>query len=152
MAVDPNRDPASPLGFDVDIDTDMQPDGRACSGARLVSNAILHRLMADSLPLIGAPGGVAAYGEDVRKWVGECTTPARAAAKAPRIVAAIARDPRIDASSIRVSINVNPSITFPDRSAVDFAITISAQTTNALPISLVVGVSKVSVELLAQGT
>lgn len=152
MGLDPNHDPASALGYDVDVDTDMQPDGRACSGARLVGNAFLHRLMVDELPLIGAPGGVAAYGEDVRKWVGEATTPARAAAKVPRVVAALSRDPRVDPSSLRVTIDVRPSITFADKSAVDFAININAQTTTALPIALVVGVSKISVELLAQGS
>lgn len=150
--LDPNHDPASPLGHDVDIVDDMQPDGRCCSGGRLVGNALLHRLMVDTLPLIGAPDGVVAYGEDVRKWVQECTTPARAAAKVPRLVAALSRDPRVDAASIRVSILVKPSLTFSDKSAVDFAITISAQTTTGLPISLVVGVSSVTVELLSQGT
>jgi hypothetical protein len=150
--VDPNHDPSSPLGYDVDVDTDMAVDGHACSGARLVGNALLHRLIADTLPLIGAPGGVAAYGEDVRKWVGECTTPARAQAKVPRIVAALSRDPRVDPSSIRVTIDVNTSLTFANGSAVDFAINITAQTTTGLPISQIVGVSKVSVELLSQGT
>lgn len=149
---DPNRDPASPLGWDVDIDIDMAPDGHACSGGRLVGNAFLHRLMADTLPLIGAPGGVADFGEDVRKWVAECTTQARADAKVPRTVAVLSRDPRADPSSIRVTITVRPSLTFADKSAVDFAISITGQTTSALPISLVMGVSKITVEILAGGT
>lgn len=150
--LDPNHDPSSPLGYDADVETDMVVDGRSCSGSRLVGNALLHRLQVDTLPLVGAPGGVATYGEDVRKYVGECTTPARANAKVPRIVAALARDPRVDASSVRVAIIVRPSLTFADKSAVDFAIAISAQTTTGLPISLVVGVSRISVELLSQGT
>jgi hypothetical protein len=152
MALDPNHDPASPLGYDVDVDDDMVVDGRACSGARLVGNALVHRLMADTLPLIEAPDGEVAYGEDVRKWVGECTTPARAIAKVPRVVAVLSRDPRVDAASLRVSITVKPSITFANGSAVDFAISITAQTTTGLPIAQVIGVSKVSVELLSQGT
>lgn len=149
---DPSRDPNSPLGYDVDVGADMAPDGHACSGSRLVGNAILHRLQVDTLPLIGAPGGVIQYGEDVRKYVAEATTQARANAKVPRIVAAIARDPRVDSSSIRVALVVSPSVTFADGSSVDFAITITAQTTTGLPIALVLGVSKITVELLAQGT
>lgn len=150
--VDQNHDPNSPLGYDVDIDTDMAVDGHACSGARLVGNALLHRLQAKTLPLIGAPGGVVSYGEDAREWIGECTTQARANAKGPRIVAAFSRDPRVDPASIRVTIAMQPSVTFPDGSAVDLLIAITAQTTTLLPISLVLGVSKVSVELLSQGT
>lgn len=152
MALDPNHDPASPLGYDVDVELDMAPDGHACSGPRLVENALLHRLTADTLPLVGAPGGVVAYGKDVRTWVGECTTPARAAAKVPLLVVILSREPRVDPSSIRVAILVRPSLTFANGSAVDLAITISARTTTGRPIALVVGVSKISVELLSQGT
>jgi hypothetical protein len=140
-------DPADPYGYDVDVDTDMAVDGHACSGARLVGNALLHRLMADTLPMIDAPGGAVAYGEDVRKWIGECTTQERANAKIPRIVAALSRDPRVDPASLRVSIDLAAT-----GALVDFAITITAQTTTGLPIALVVGVSKISVELLSQGT
>lgn len=143
---------ADPLGYDVDIDLDLQPDARACSGLRLVQNAILHRLMANTLPCIGAPGGVLDYGIDVREWVQEATTPARAAAKGPLVALVIARDPRIDAGSITAVVAIAPpGTTFTDGSSVDLTITIGARTTTALPIALVVGVSSVTVDLLAQG-
>lgn len=152
MSFDPNNDPGSPLGYDVDVNTDMLPDGRACSGARLVGNAIVHRLMEDTLPTIGAPGGVAEYGVNVRNWVQEATTQARAAAKGPQLAAVISRDTRVDPASIRVQLTVAPSVSFANGSAVDLGIVINAQTTTGFPIALVLGVSAVTVEILSQGT
>jgi hypothetical protein len=152
MTYDPNHDPGSPLGYDVDVDTDMQPDGRACSGARLVGNAILHRLTEDALPLTGAPGSLAPYGVDVRKWIGQVTTASQALAKGPQLAAVISRDQRVDPSSIAVLVTVAPSVTFANGSAVDLAIQVSARTTTQLPISLVFGISAATVELLAAGT
>lgn len=144
---DPNNDPGSLYGYDVDVDTDIKPDGRACSGPRLVQNAILHRLMEDTLPLIGAPDDVVPFGEDVRKWVGEVTTQAAATAKGPRLVGVLNRDARLDPAQTRVSVAVQPS-----GALVDLVITISGALTDGTPLSIVVGVTKWSVQLLSQGT
>lgn len=150
MSTDPNHDPASPLGWDIDVDTDMQPDGRACSGARLVGNAILHRLMEDTLLKTGAPNGVIPYGKDARKLIGSTLTQPRADALGPAFAAVINRDPRIDPAQTRVVATVGPSLRFPSGEAVDLALSITAQTTTGLPIALVVGVSSLTVALLSQ--
>lgn len=143
---DPSRDPGSLYGWDVDVDTDLQPDGRACSGPRLVQNAMLHRLMEDTLPLTGAPNGVVPYGEDVRKWIGEVTTQAAANAKGPLLVGVLNRDVRLDPAQTKVTIALQPV-----GAIVNIVISISAALTNGTPLSIVVGVTKWSVELLSQG-
>lgn len=144
---DPNADPGSPYGFDVDVDTDMRPDGEACSGPRLVQNAMLHRLMEDTLPLTGAPNGVVPYGEDVRKWIGEVTTAAAAAAKVPLLVGVLNRDERLDPSQTRATISAQAA-----GELVDLVIAISGALTDGTPVSVVVGVTKWTVELFSQGT
>ena len=140
--------PGDPLGYDCDVQADMFADGRSCSGARLVGNAILHRLMADTLPLIGAPGGFVQYGANVRRWVGEVTTQALADAKGPQLVSVIARDPRVDPASIVVTITPQKK----PGALWDLLIQVQAATTNQLPIALVMGVSSVTVQILSQGT
>lgn len=152
-AVDPNHDPSSPLGWDVDTSNgggDMYPDGRACSGPLLVQSALRDRLMADTLPLTGAPGGVVAFGEDTRKWVGETilSPTAWAQQKQIRLTVVLQRDKRIDPSSLRVT--VTPSVV--SGALVNASVAITAQTTTAQPISVVFGISKASVAILAQGT
>lgn len=146
-------DPGSPVGFDADVGTDLAPDGRSASGVQLVQSAMLHRLQADTLPLIGAPGGYVAFGVNVRRWVGEATMQSALDAKGPLLSMVLGRDPRIDAGSIVVSVTkAPPGTTFASGALVDLLITISARTTTGLPISLVFGVSAATVELLAQGT
>ena len=140
--------PADPLGYDAFVDTDITPTGASCSGAVLVQNAILHRLMAETLPLIGAPGGRVSYGVNVRKWVQEVTNQELADAKAPLIAAVIARDTRVDPGSIQVT--VSPTVL--KGALANFNISIQARTTTQLPIAMVVNVTAVTVQMLAQGT
>lgn len=140
-------DPSSPYGFDVLVTDDMDAQGSSGSGVALVAAAIPHRLMADTLPLVGAPGGYVSFGVDVRRWVGEVTTPDLADTKGPELVMVLSRDPRLDPGSIAVQ------VTIADAGALyDLFITINAQTTTALPIALVVGVTSLTVDILSQGT
>lgn len=145
---DPNRDPGNPYGYDVDVELDIAPDGRACSGSRLVTNAWLHRLLEDTLPLTGAPGGVVPYGRNVRNWIGEVTTPSAAAAKGPEIVAILNRDTRVDPSQTRVQLSVVPV----DGAHVNLQLAVSGALTNGTPIGAVYSITKATVALLAQGT
>jgi hypothetical protein len=128
---------------------DLDPLGRSSSDAELVEAAILHRLMVDKLPLVEAPGGEVDWGRNVRRWVGTITTQDRADAKAPELVMVIGRDPRVDNGSIRVDITLLPNS--GDPSAYTFEIAVDAQTVRGVPISMVLGVSGVTVEKLAQG-
>lgn len=146
---DPNRDPGSAYGYDADVALDMAPDGHSCSGARLVTNAWLHRLMEDVLPLTGAPGGSVQFGKDVRAWIGEVTTQAAANAKGPELVAVLNRDSRVDPAQTRVAVSV---VTAPGSPNVNLAIAASGQLTNGTPISEVYLVTKATVARLAQGT
>lgn len=134
-----------PAGFDMKYGTDLDRGGRSCSGAELVEDGILHRLMADTLPCIGAPGGFVAFGVNVKRWIGEVTTQSRADAKGPELVMVIARDSRVDAGSIDVQITVEP-----DGAEYDLTIAIDCRTTTGIAISMVVGVSGLTVERLAQ--
>lgn len=140
-------DRSDPLGYDMKYGEGLDPSGRSCSGAELVEDEILHRLMEDTLPMIGAPGGVVDFGRDVSRWVGEVTTQDRANAKAPELVMVINRSPRLDKGMTRVVITLTPQ----PEARYDFEIDISAQTTTGIPIAMVVGVSSQTVEKLAQG-
>jgi hypothetical protein len=149
VTYDPNHDPTSPYGYDAFVLTDIMPDGRSCSGPMLVQNALVHRLMADTLPLTGAPGGVAQYGKDVRAWVGEATTQDSANAKGPELVAVLNRDDRLDPSQTKVQVVASPSTTFTGGSAYDLAIAISAVLTDGTPLAVIVGVNKWTVQAIA---
>lgn len=140
-------DPSSPLGFDAFVDTDITATGASCSGDVLVGNAILHRFMEDTLPMIGAPGGFVDYGRNVRRWVGEVTTQGRADAKAPELAMVVARDPRVDPGSISVGVTVQPA-----GARHNLRIAVNARTTTQLPIAAVYGVTSATVERLAAGT
>lgn len=142
-----SADPGDPLGYDAFVDTDMTPTGASCSGTVLVQNAMGHRLQADVLPMIGAPGGFVAYGVNVRRWVGEVTTQALANAKAPLITMALARDPRLDPGRISVALTV-----MPVGALYNLQLAVEAYTTTALPITAVYGITAATVELLAEGT
>jgi hypothetical protein len=142
----------SPLGFDAyvgpqpDGSVDLCPDGRSCGDVELVRNAIVARSMCESLVLTGAPGDVIPFGVDVRSWVGEAGDDDTAAGHQQELVIVYARDPRIDTGSIVVTITATP--TNPE---VDFTIAVSCRTTTQRPIALVMNVSAVTVDLLAQG-
>ena len=141
---------SSPYGFDTYVGpvagvVDMLPDGRSCSGATLVRNAMIARMMNDTISMVGAPGGVRDFGVDVRAWVGETVTERDREAKAQRLTVVFGRDPRIDTGSIRVKVSSALA-----GSAYSFSISVSARLTDATPISMVVGVSAVTVEILAQ--
>ena len=138
--------PDDPLGFDVLVADDIGADGRTGTGAELAKWAIYHRLTTEKLYLIGAPGNLVDFGVDVRRWVGAAMTPASAAAKGPQVEIVVRRDPRI--STVRAAVTLaGPSLAkYAMRIVVD-ATLVSGQT-----ISLVLGVSAVTVDLLSLGT
>jgi hypothetical protein len=143
---------ADPLGFDVWVRTDADPSGRSASGIELVENAILHRITTALIPLVEAQDGFVEYGEDVRSWVGETTTAAKADAKGPRLALVLQRDPRLDPTTIRATVTIAPAgTTTPSGALVDLIVSIAATTTTGFPIALIVGVNSISVELLSQG-
>lgn len=133
-----------PLGYDIFIREDMAADGRAATGRELVSNAILHRLTTGTLLLIGAPGGEVDYGEDVRLWCGATTTQEQASARGPQVAAIIQRDERIDTCDVSVAL-AGPKTGYTMR------MEISAQTVTGQQIDLIVGVSAITVDILAEG-
>lgn len=138
--------PGDPLGHDMLVRLDLDPTGRSATGEELTEDAILHRLMADTLPLIDSPHGVQEYGEDVRRWVGEAMDAASASLKGQRLKIILERETRLLAGSIRCTVTPTPlDETYALR------IDISARTTTSRPIALVIGVSAVTVALLAQG-
>lgn len=140
--------PDDPLGYDVYVREDIEPDGRDATGLELTQNAILHRITTDKLLLTDAPSGedFVEFGEDVRKWVGGVETQESADAKAPRLTEVIKRDPTINPASITVDIQMQ--LTGAQWALI---IAINCRTTTELPIALIVGVDAVTVELLSQG-
>ena len=142
---------ADPYGYDLyvgpqpDGSIDMSRNGRSCSGAELVRNAMLARCLSDTLPMVGAPGGYVAFGKNVRTWVGSAIDDTTADSRARELAVVFARDPRLDPGSITVAIATQP------RGAQHaFTITASARLTDSTPIDLVLGVSSISVDVLAQ--
>jgi len=152
-------DPSSSLGYDwfygtyqyVDADGvtqtthDMAPDGRSASGADLVSSAIVHRLTTDLLPLIDSEEDNIEYGEDVRRWVGAGLTADALAARAAALGPVIERDPRVLSSEVTSEISTAAGALFI------FKLFISAQLRTGETIDRVIGVSDVTVQLLAEG-
>ncbi len=137
--------PADPLGYDAFLDEDLDAGGRSATGLELVTNAIPHRLMADDLLCIDAPGDRIPFGVDVRKWVGAAVTQDDLDAKIPLVDAALHLDERIAATRITMGLQ-------PASSLVAFTIGIEALTVTGEVISRVVGVSSVSVAFLAGST
>lgn len=125
----------------------MAANGRACSGVELVRNGMVARSMADSISMIGAPGDRVPFGRDVRAWVGSAMTDSTAEARAQELTVVYARDPRLDSGSIRVVI-----ATARAGSQYAFTISVSARTTTAQPIAMILGVNSISVDVLAAGT
>lgn len=141
----PRRD--DPLGFDVWNREDIDPMGRSATGVELVANGIYHRLTEDQLLLTGTEDdGFTDFGENVAKWVNEPMTQEAADAKAPRLAIVIQRDPRINPASIKVSCDVQPS-----SARWRLIISITCKTTTEQPISMMIGIDQVTVELLSQG-
>lgn len=137
---------ADPLGYDVKIGLDLDAGGRAASGAELVADAILHRMMVGRLLLTEAPEDEADYGEDVRAWVGEALSQEQIEARGPRLQEVLSRDPRI--ASVAVALRV---ATGADASRYRFIVAVSAATITGEIIDRIVGVSQVTVDFLAQG-
>ncbi len=139
------------LGWDLAVGpvagggVDMSRDARSCSGVELVRNGMVARSMATTLPLIGAPGGRADFGEDVRAWVGEAIGEGDAATKAQRLAIVYARDRRLDPG--RITVKVTPQRT---GSAYAFTISVLAFTVTGAAVPLLLGVTDLSVDILAQ--
>jgi len=103
------------------------------------------RCLSETISMTNAPGGRIAFGKNVRAWVGSPMTEAIAASRAQDLAVVFARSKRLDRGSITVSITQAKT---GDRYA--FFIRADARTTTQIPISMIVGVSAVSVDLLAQ--
>lgn len=141
--------PANVLGYDAYVRFGaMDPLGRDATGEELVTNAIIDRLTIGNLPLVEAPDGEVEFGDDVRLWVGEAMTDDSFPAKGARLAAVLQREPRLEPSTIRCVVT-RAVATLPDY---DLTIAITAETTNARPINLVLGINDVTVALLSQGT
>lgn len=135
--------PADPLGFDAYLDDDLDAGGRSATGFELVANAIPHRLMADTLPCIGAPNDAIDFGVDVRKWIGVATTQEDLDARIPLVDAALQLDPRIASTQIVMLLGAAAG------GLVDFAISITWLTVTGVVVSRIVGVTSVTVAFLA---
>lgn len=140
-----------PLGFDAYVGpvpgggVDLLPDGRGATGVELARNEIVARSMTDTIPMIGAPGGRRDFGRDVRAWVGSPLTEASRASRAQELAVVYARSPRLDTGSIRVIVDATPV-----GSRYNFAITVEARTTTAQPVSMVLGINAISVDIIAK--
>ncbi len=133
------------LGYDIDAAADIDRGGRSASGTRLVANAILHRLTTDELPLIDSPSGYEEYGEDVRRWLGEALTTDTLNARAAGLGIILERDPRISTAEVTGTLTQAPGSLYA------FELTVTAHLRTGETISLVMGVSAVTVEILSQG-
>jgi hypothetical protein len=149
--------PADPLGYDAYLDTDLAPNGRSASGEELVAFALLHRLMADTIPQIGAPNGVKDFGVNARLWVGEPLT-FRADGTSPELDAKVAlvdaalhRDERIAFNEIAIT-RAPPGAFLADGSQAVIQIGITTTTVTGVTIARIVGVSSVNVGFLASET
>lgn len=138
---------ADPLGYDVKVGSDLDPSGRSATGLELVTDAMLHRLMADRLALTGAPDDEVEFGEDVRRWAGEALDADALAARAPRLEEVLRRDPRLASVAVALTLTAGAPA-----SRYRFLISVSAVTVRGQVIERIVGVSQVTVEFLAQGT
>lgn len=148
-----SADKSSPYGYDTAIGpalgglVDMATNGRACSGAELVRNALIGRSMADVIPMLGAPGGFIAWGIDVRKWVGSPLTEAIATQRQQALAIVYGRDPRVDRGSIAVTITKSLA-----GAQYDFGIAVSLRLTDTSKVSFTLDVTadKITVDSLAQ--
>jgi hypothetical protein len=150
-----NTAKASPFGWDLFVGPtptgiDVTPEARGCGDVELVANKILYRSLAGTLPVAGAPGGAVDFGENVRLWVGSANTDATASSRAQRLAIVYGRIRALDPGTIRVQVTTQAP---PGAAAQhDFYITVTAMTTTARPVQLVMGVSSVTVDILSQGT
>lgn len=140
-----------PLGFDMYVGPvatggiDMLPGGDSCSGVQLVINGMVARSMADTLPMTDAPGGAVQFGRDVRGWVGSVAGTGTDNARAGELAIVYARDPRVDPGSLLVNLTSTQA-----GSQYAFQISVTARTTSGQPIAMILGVSALSVDILAQ--
>ena len=150
----PLFDRGDPLGFGLYVGpvpgggVDALPDFRGCSGLELVINKMVARSMAETLPLAGAPGGFIDFGENCPGWVGSPWTPGIAAQRATRLALVYGRIQALDPGSIVVAVTQGTG----RGGQYDSLIRVSARTTTGLPLSVVLGVSAISVDLLSRGT
>ncbi len=146
----PPTNRASPHGFDLYVGpvgagiVDMTREGRACSGPELVRNALVWRCMADTISEINAPGGVVAFGRDVRAWVGSPMTDAIAKQRQQELTVIFNGHPCIDPAGTVVEVRAARA-----GSQYALAIDVTARTTDALPIAFLLGISALTVDILA---
>lgn len=137
--------PNDPLGFDVYARNDIDRGGRSSSGAELATNAILHRITEGVLPLVDSESGFVDFGDDVRRWIGLGLTQEGLDARAAALGPIIERDERVRSADVTGTLAPGPS------SAWAFQINVAAQLRTGETISLAIGVSDVSVQLLSEG-
>lgn len=134
-----------PLGYDMKCGLDITKDGRSASGAELVSDGMLHRLLVDHLPLVDAPLGYIEYGEDVRKWAGSAVTQEGLDVRAAGLQPILERDERIESATVTAKLTSQPG------ALVEFELDVSATLRTGEKFSRVLAVSALTVEFLAQG-
>lgn len=128
------------LGRDLSCTTSILT-GRKVRGARLVAEAIYRRLTTPRGSLRGGEAE-ANYGLDLTRLIGSVSTASAAAALEGQIRAEAAKDERVDASSLTVTVvesSVGP--------AKAFTVAIEGDT-SAGPFALKLAVNEVTVELL----
>lgn len=127
---------------------DLAPDGRACQDVELVRNGMYARCLSDTISMVDAPGGVIAFGKDLRQLVGGAMGPGFETSLAQEMAIIFARDKRIDAGSIAVKVTTAAAGGF-----VAFYLQATARTTAAQPIPMLnLAISAVSVDDIAQQT
>lgn len=140
--------PDDPLGYDVAVTDDIPEDGRSAGGDELLAWALAHRFQAATLPLVDAPGGEQEFGVVASTWIGEATTPELARRKSALATIVAQRDPRVEPTTVRAVVDLaGPEL----EGKYALTISITARATTGRPISLILGVSAVTVDLLSQG-
>ena len=141
------------LGFDVVIGpsasglVDMARNGRTATGAELAANEMIARCLADTIPCIGAEGGVIDFGKDLRRLVGAAMDQDDADRLGAEMGVIFNRSPRLDPGATSVRVNI-------DRVGANYAFTLDVEARTAadgIPISLRLGVNAITVAQLAQG-
>ena len=97
---------ANPLGVDLDVTTDLDPDFRLCFGTRNLGNALLRRLNADA-GCLESIGDDANYGFNLANaCMTEQSRQADLADYNAKIVAQLSQDERVQAVKARVIASV----------------------------------------------
>lgn len=146
-----------PLGFDVFVGpsasglVDMAGNGRSATGPELAENEMGARTTADTLPCIGAPGGVIDFGKDIFALVGQALTDDDLAQLGAQMGVIFNRSARLDPGATRVVASVTTA-----GASQSIVLDVTARTSTGIPINLrmsfAAGATAPTVERLAQGS